>query len=221
MTKLNWDAAGERKYETGVSNGALYVAVGGAYPLGVPWNGLVSVTESPSGAEANPFYANNAKYLELRSAEEFAGTIEAFIFPDEFNACDGSVAIAEGIMAGQQERKTFGLAYLTIIGNDVDKNDHGQKLHIVYGATASPSEKAFSTVNESPEPVTFSWEFTTVPVPIPGHRPSATLTISSLDVSEAAWTALMDALYGSTTETAHLPLPTEIITIVETADAAG
>ena len=168
MAKLVWDETGKRLYETGVSQGVLYPQSGGTYPNGVAWNGLTAVTESPSGAEATPLYADNIKYLNLFSAEEFGATIEAYTYPDEFMACDGSAQIAKGAYIGQQNRKQFGMCYKTLLGNDVNANDHGYKLHIIYGAMASPSEKAYATVNDSPEAITFSWEVTTTPVNVTG-----------------------------------------------------
>ena len=168
MAKIVWDKTGERLYETGVKNGVLYVQEGGTYGKGVAWNGLTAVTESPSGAEATPLYADDIKYLNLLSTEEFGATIEAYTYPDEFAACDGSAALVDGVMIGQQARKTFGLCYRTTIGNDTNGNDYGYKLHIIYGALAAPSEKAYATINDSPEAITFSWEVTTTPVNVTG-----------------------------------------------------
>ena len=211
MAKLRWDAVGERFYETGVDHGVLYLTnAQGEYTLGVAWNGLTTVTESPSGAEANPQYADNIKYLNLMSAEEFGATIEAFTYPEEFGVCDGTAMPKQGVLLGQQSRRTFGLAYRTKVGNDVDA-DLGYKLHLVYGATASPSEKAYSTVNDSPEPINFSWEMTTTPVEVEGYNPSATLVIDSRSVAETELKALEDVLYGTDSNEPRLPLPNEII----------
>lgn len=195
--RLVWDATGERLYETGVSQGVLYVQDStGKYPKGVAWNGLTGVTESPSGAEATPLYADDIKYLNLMSAEEFGATIEAYTYPDEFSECDGSAELATGVTIGQQDRKAFGLCYKTVVGNDVDSNNHGYKLHIIYGAMASPSEKAYATINDSPEAITFSWEVTTTPVNVSGFKPTASLCIDSTKVVSGKLTALEDILYG-------------------------
>lgn len=210
MSKLVWDQTSERLYETGVKNGVLYVQEGGAYPKGVAWNGLTAVTESPSGAEASPLYADDIKYLNLMSNEEFGGTIEAYMYPDEFAVCDGSAAIAEGVSIGQQARKTFGFCYRTVVGNDVDNNDFGYKLHLIYGALAAPSEKAYATINDSPEAITFSWEFTTTPVSVAGHKPTACVTIDSTKADPTKLAALEAVLYGSESEEARLPLPDEV-----------
>lgn len=214
MAKLVWDKTGERLYETGVSHGVLYVQDStGAYPTGVAWNGLTAVTESPSGAEATPLYADDIKYLELRSAEEFGATIEAYTYPTEFEACDGSAELAEGVTIGQQDRKTFGLCYRTIVGNDVKKNDLGYKLHLIYGATASPSEKGYQTVNDSPEAITFSWEVTTTPINVDGFKPTSSLTIDSTKVDETKLAALEAKLYGAESTEATLPTPDEVAAI--------
>lgn len=211
MAKLVWDESGKRFYETGVSKGVLYVQdASGAYPAGVAWNGLTAVNEAPSGAEATPLYADDIKYLELRSAEEFGATIEAYTYPDEFEQCDGSAALAEGVMIGQQARKAFGLCYRTIVGNDVQGNDFGYKLHLIYGATAAPSEKAYATVNDSPEAVTFSWEVTCTPVEVDGFKPTATVVIDSRKVDAEKLAALEAKLYGDESSEAMLPLPAEI-----------
>lgn len=216
MSRITWDATGERLYETGVDRGVLYPrSSSGEYINGVAWNGLVSVSESPSGAEATPQYADNIKYLNLVSAEEFGGTIEAFTYPAEFGQCDGSVQVSPGISVGQQTRRTFGLSYRTLLGNDVDATDHGYKLHLVYGALASPSERAYSTVNDTPEAITFSWEFSTTAVEVPNLRPSATITIDSTAVDSEALETLEDILYGSALQDPRLPLPAEIISIFE------
>lgn len=210
MSKLVWDQTGERLYETGVKYGVLYVQEGTTYPKGVVWNGLTAVTESPSGAEATPLYADDTKYLNLISAEEFGATIEAYTYPEEFAVCDGSAELVKGIYIGQQARKTFGLCYRTAIGNDVENNDHGYKLHLIYGALAAPSEKAYATINDSPEAITFSWEVNTTPVNVTGHKPTASLTIDSTKVDAEKLAALEAILYGSAETEARLPLPDEI-----------
>ena len=210
MAKIEWDKTGERLYETGVKNGVLYVQEGGVYGNGVAWNGLTAVTESPSGAEATPLYADDIKYLNLLSTEEFGATIEAYTYPDEFAACDGSAALADGVMIGQQARKTFGLCYRTTIGNDTEGNDHGYKLHIIYGALAAPSEKAYATINDSPEAITFSWEVTTTPVNVTGAKPTASITIDSTKADPTKLAALEKKLYGDNDTEATLPLPDEI-----------
>ncbi|MCI8569731.1 MAG: hypothetical protein HFH39_11685 [Lachnospiraceae bacterium] len=215
MSKLIWDQTGERTYETGVSECALYVqGDGGAYPKGVAWSGITGVTESPSGAEATAVYADNIKYLSLVSAEEFGATIEAITYPDEFGVCDGSAEIAKGVVIGQQDRKAFGLAYKTIIGNDTESNAHGYKLHLIYGCKAAPSEKAYATVNESPETITFSWEVNTTPVAVEGHKPTASITIDSTTADAAKLKALEAILYGSEEKEARLPLPDEVATLM-------
>lgn len=220
MAKLAWDQTGERYYETGVKQGVLYVQEGGAYPKGVAWNGLTAVTESPSGAEASPLYADDIKYLNLLSTEEFGATIEAYTYPDEFMACDGSASLATGVYIGQQKRNTFGMCYRTVLGNDVESNDYGYKLHIIYGALAAPSEKAYATINDSPEAITFSWEVTTTPVNVTGYKPTASIVIDSTKVDTSKLTALEAILYGSDSEEARLPLPDEIAEIMGEA-AAG
>lgn len=218
MSKLVWDKTGERLYETGVKQGVLYPqAAGGTYPKGVAWNGLTNITESPSGAEATALYADDIKYLNLVSAEELGGTIEAYTYPDEFAECDGSVALTEGVFIGQQDRKTFGLCYRTTLGNDVDSNGHGYKLHLIYGALAAPSEKAYSTINDSPEAITFSWEFKTTPVNVTGHKPTASLILDSTKVSETKMAALEKVLYGDGDTEARLPLPDEVVQILTSA----
>ena len=220
MAKIEWDKTGERLYETGVKNGVLYVQEGGVYPKGVAWNGLTAVTESPSGAEATPLYADDIKYLNLLSAEEFGATIEAYTYPDEFAECDGSAALADGVMIGQQPRKTFGLCYRTTIGNDTNGNDYGYKLHIIYGALAAPSEKAYATINDSPEAITFSWEVTTTPVNVTGAKPTASITIDSTKATPEKLAALEDILYGKNGEPGNeprLPLPDEIKTLMTPA----
>jgi hypothetical protein len=213
MAKIVWDKVGEKLYETGVSNGVLYVQESGSYPSGVAWNGLTAVTESPSGAEASPIYADNIKYLNLMSVEEFGATIEAYTYPEEFEACDGSASIATGVSIGQQSRNTFGLAYKTALGNDSEGGDHGYKLHLVYGALAAPSEKAYQTINDSPEAITFSWEVTTTPVAVSGKKPTASLIINSTKVDAAKLTTLEDILFGTDSVDARLPLPDEIATL--------
>lgn len=215
MARLIWDTPDKKLYETGVSNGVLYPQVsGGTYPKGVAWNGLTAVTESPSGAEATALYADNIKYLSLTSAEEFGATVEAYTYPDEFAKCDGSAEIATGVSAGQQDRIPFGLCYRTVLGNETEKNNYGYKLHIIYGAMAAPSEKAYSSINDSPEAITFSWELTTTPVNVPGFKPTASLTIDSTKVNAAKLKQLEDILYGGESTEARLPLPDEIITLV-------
>ena len=214
MSKLVWDQTGERLYETGVKQGVLYVQEAGAYPKGVAWNGLTAVTESPSGAEATALYADDIKYLNLMSAEEFGATVEAYTYPDEFAACNGEGELATGVSIGQQKRKAFGLCYRTALGNDVDGNDHGYKLHLIYGAMAAPSEKAYATINDSPEAITFSWELTTTPVAVNGFKPTASITIDSTKVDATKLAALEDALYGTADKEAYLPLPDEIATMM-------
>ena len=221
--RLVWDATGERLYETGVSQGVLYVQDStGKYPKGVAWNGLTGVTESPSGAEATALYADDIKYLNLMSAEEFGATIEAYTYPDEFAKCDGSAELTAGVTIGQQDRATFGMCYKTVLGNDSESNNYGYKLHIIYGAKASPSEKAYATINDSPEAITFSWEVTTTPVNVSGFKPTASLTIDSTKVDAEKLTALEDILYGKdagaegtpAAVAARLPLPDEIATLM-------
>lgn len=214
MAELVWDQIGERFYETGVDKGVLYLPdAGGAYDTGFAWNGLVTVTEAPTGAEANPQYADNIKYLNLYSLEEFGGTIEAFTYPDEWAECDGSAVPQPGVVVGQQIRKTFGLSYRTRVGNDLDGTDHGYKLHLVYGATASPSEKAYGTINESPEAITFSWELYTVPVPVTGLKPTSTLVIDSTKVDADSLAELEDFLYGTVGTDPSLPTPDAVLAI--------
>ena len=224
MSKIVWDETGKRTYETGVDHGVLYPQVSGAYPKGVAWNGLTSVNESPSGAEANPQYADNIKYLNLVSAEDFGATIEAFTYPDEWAECDGSAVLTPGVSIGQQTRKTFGLCYRTVLGNDTDGQDHGYKLHLVYNALAKPSEKNYQTVNDSPEAISFSWEITTTPVAITDHKPAACITIDSTKVDPTKLAALETLLYGKDPTTAEandgvdpkLPLPAEVIALLKT-----
>lgn len=213
MTKLAWDAVGARHYETGVDQGVLYIPNNGVYDEGYAWNGLTTVTESPSGAEATPVYADNIKYLNLLSAEEFGGTIEAFTYPEEFAQCDGTSIQNAGVHIGQQTRKQFGLSYRTKVGNDVDGNDHGYKLHLVYGALAAPSEKAFTTINDSPEALAFSWEFSTTPVAVTSLKPTSLVVVDSTKVTAANLQALEDALYGTAGTSPRLPLPDEVVGI--------
>lgn len=220
MSKLVWDQTGERLFETGVKQGVLYPQEGGAYPKGVAWNGLTAVTESPSGAEATPLYADDIKYLNLLSNEEFGATIEAYTYPDEFASCDGSAEIAPGVVIGQQKRKAFGLSYKTTLGNDVDSYDHGYKLHLVYGALATPTEKAYATINDSPEAITFSWEIATTPVAVKGFKPTAIVTVDSTKVAAEKMAALEDILYGTDDVEARLPLPDEVAELLKT-EAAG
>mgnify|MGYP001771182973 CR=1 FL=1 len=218
MAKLIWDAVGDRLYETGVRQGVLYPMSNGTYPKGVAWNGLTAITESPSGAEPTPLYADDIKYLNLLSAEEYAATVEAYTYPDEFAECDGSATLASGVTIGQQPRKTFGLCYRTVLGNDTENDNHGYKLHIIYGAMAAPSEKAYESINDSPEAITFSWELSTTPVNVTGFKPTASITIDSTKVAEGKMAALEKVLYGDGDTEARLPLPDEIKTIM---DAAG
>lgn len=214
MSRLIWDAAGERLYETGVQKGVLYVMDKGVYGPGVAWNGLTGVTESPSGAEATALYADDIKYLNLISAEEFGGTIEAYMYPAEFAACNGEAELAPGVNIGQQERKTFGFCYRTTLGNDEDSNAYGYKLHIVYGAKASVSEKAYATVNDSPEAITFSWEFSTTPVLVDGFKPTSILTIDSTKADATKLAALEAKLYGDENTDPTLVLPDEVATML-------
>lgn len=218
MPKLVWDETGKRLYETGVSKGVLYVQTDeGTYGNGVAWNGLTAVNESPSGAEATPLYADDIKYLELTSTEEYGASIEAYTYPEEFEQCDGSAELGAGVTIGQQPRKAFGFCYRTLIGNDVKNNDYGYKIHIVYGAKAAPSEKAYQTVNDSPEAITFSWELTTTPVNVTGHKPTACITIDSTKIDPAKLTSIEEALYGSDSAEPKLLLPDEIAAIIKAA----
>lgn len=212
--KLKWDQVGERTYETGVDRGVLYIPnESGIYDEGHAWNGLVSVSESPSGAEANPIYADNMKYLNLISAEEFGATLEAFTYPDAFTQCDGSATPVAGVSIGQQTRKSFGLAYRTKLGNDVELTDYGYKLHLIYGALAAPTEKAYATINDSPEAITFSWEITTTAIEVEGFKPTAQMTIDSTKVDADALAALEALLYGTVGTDASLPTPDEVIAL--------
>lgn len=218
MAKLEWDKTGERLFETGVSNGVIYPQdTSGKYPNGAAWNGLTAITESPSGAEPTPLYADNIKYLTLMSAEEFGFSIEAYMYPEEFAECNGEGELVPGVRLGQQKRKSFGLSYKTLLGNDVDGEAHGYKLHLVYGALAAPSEKARNTVNDSPEATTMSWECTTTPVAVEGFKPTAHIEIDSTAVTPDKLKKLEDILYGGASEgTARLPLPDEVKTILTT-----
>lgn len=209
-SKIEWDTTGTRLYESGVDHGVLYVQSGSGYGAGVPWNGLTSVSESPEGAEPTDLWADNIKYASMRSAETFGGTIEAYTYPEEFNECDGNLALTTGVYAGQQSRKSFGLCYRTKVGNDVAGSDYGYKLHLVYGCTASPSEKSYETINDSPDAITFSWEFETTPVNMTGGKPTATIVIDSTKVDSTKLGTLLDILYGSSTAAARLPLPDEV-----------
>lgn len=217
MSKLVWDAVGERLFETGVKNCVLYIPTNGVYSKGVAWNGITAITESPSGAEATPLYADDIKYLNLMSNEDFGATIEAYMYPDEFAQCDGSAQLAPGVRIGQQPRKPFGLCYRTTLGNDTEGNDFGYKLHLIYGAMAAPSEKAYATINDSPEAITFSWELTTTPVAATGFKPTAHIEIDSTTVEEGKMAALEAVLYGGDDTEARLPLPDEIATLMQAA----
>lgn len=222
MAKLKWDQTGERLYETGVRNGVLYPQdEGGLYPLGVAWNGLTAVTESPSGAEATPLYADDIKYLNLISAEELGGTIEAYMYPDEWMECDGSASLAKGVAIGQQTRKAFGLCYRTVLGNDIKNDAYGYKLHLIYGALAAPSEKGYTSVSDSPEAITLSWEFSTTPVEVEGHKPTSSITIDSTKVDAGKLAELEAILYGSDDVEPRLPLPSEIATLFAGENAEG
>lgn len=215
MSKIVWDEIGERFFETGVKMGVLYPQDStGKYPKGVAWNGLTAVNESPSGADATDLYADDDVYATLRAKEKFGATIEAYTYPDEFAACDGSAELAQGITIGQQARKAFGLCYRTAVGNDVDGDEHGYKIHLVYGATAAPSSKDYATVNESPEAITFSWEISATPIKVTGHKPTATLTIDSRTVEPAALTKIEQVLYGTEQKEAQLPTPDEILALI-------
>ena len=222
MPEITWDQTGEKTYETGVDKGVLYPMVEGAYPKGYAWNGLSNVSENPSGAESSPVYADNGKYLNLVSAEDYGATIEAYTYPNEFKECDGSKEIAPGVYAGQQTRKPFGFCYRTLIGNDTEGTEHGYKIHVVYGCLAAPSEQSHDSVNDSPEAMTMSWEISTTPVAIPALsdgtkiKPTATLVFDSTKLDPKKMKAVEEALYGSSTKEAHLPLPEEFITILNT-----
>lgn len=219
MPRLTWHEAGTKVYETGLDRGALYLRNDqGEYTEGEAWNGLISVTESPSGAEPTKEYADNNVYLTLMSVEEFGATIECYTYPDSFARCNGEAEPIDGVFVGQQDRETFGFTYRTLVGNDIDSNNHGYKIHLVYGALASTSDKAYNTVNDSPEAVNFSYEVTTTPVEVEGMKPSALLTIDSTKVPAAGLTALEAALYGSEGgEEPRLPLPNEVLELLDTA----
>lgn len=223
MAKLIWDAVGEKFFEAGIDHCVLYPAnAQGEYKPGVAWNGITSIAETPEGAEPQDQYADNIKYISILSAEELGGTIEAYTYPDEWNQCDGNAELSKGVVIGQQNRKAFGLSYRTKIGNDVEGQDLGYKLHLLYGAKASPSERTFETINDSPEPAAFSWEYTTTPVPVDGHNPTALLTIDSTKVDATKLAALEKILYGSDeegSEDPRLPLPNEVIALLN--DATG
>lgn len=215
MAKIVWDESGKRTYETGVRNGVLYLQnESGVYDKGVAWNGLTAVTESPSGAEPTALYADDIKYLELFSAEEFGATIEAYTYPAEFEKCDGSASLGTGVTIGQQDRATFGLCYRTVLGNDVKGSEFGYKLHLIYGAKAKPSEKGYQTINDSPEAITFSWEVSTTPVNVAGFKPTACVTIDSTKIAPDKLTQIEELLYGGSSQEAKLPLPDEIAAIV-------
>ena len=214
MATLTWDVQGERYYETGVSKGVLYPFKEGKYSKGVAWNGLTAVNESPSGAEPTPLYADNIKYLNLLSNEEFAATVEAYTYPDEFAECDGSAELAVGVSVGQQKRIPFGLSYVTKLGNDTDGQDHGYKIHLIYGALAKPSQKNYATINDSPEAITFSWELSTTPVAVPNMKPTACITIDSTKVTPENLKKIEDKLYGTETEEATLPTPAELAALI-------
>lgn len=216
MPALVWDQTGERYYETGVDKGVLYIPTNGVYDVGYAWNGLTTVTETPTGAEATPMYADNLKYLNLLSTEELTGTIEAMTYPSQFAACDGSSSLATGVIIGQQTRVPFGLSYRTRLGNDLLGSDYGYKIHLVYGCLASPSERAYATINDTPEAITFSWTFTTTPVPVTGYKNTALLTIDSTKVAPANLTTLQNTLWGSAGSNARLPLPDEVVSLLST-----
>ena len=212
MAALTWDATGEHLYETGVRKGVLYLQNNdGTYATGVAWNGLTGVTESPSGAEATAIYADDIKYLNLYSAEEFGATIEAYSYPEAFAQCDGAASPATGMTIGQQSRKSFGFCYRTAVGNDVSGEDHGYKIHILYGCKASPSEKSFQTINDSPEAITFSWEITTTPVDVSGYKPTSVIVIDSTKANATKLTTLENMLYGTGSSNPTLPLPATVI----------
>lgn len=231
MAKLVWDQVGEKTYETGTKQGVLYLQSStGTYPDGVAWNGLTSVSESPDGGDANDIYADDIKYLVLRGVENFGGTIEAYTYPDEFAECDGSASLMAGVTIGQQPRKTFGFSYVSTIGNDTELDEHGYKIHLIYGASASPSERSYETINDSPEPIQFSWEFTTVPVPVTGHKATSVLIIDSTKFppqqdgkKNVKLKAIEDILYGTDGEgtsggtAPRLPLPDEVLSIITSA----
>ena len=214
MATLTWDVQSERYYETGVSKGVLYPFKEGKYSKGVAWNGLTAVNENPSGAEPTPLYADNIKYLNLLSNEEFAATVEAYTYPDEFAECDGSAELAAGVSVGQQKRIPFGLSYVTKLGNDTDGQDHGYKIHLIYGALAKPTQKNYATINDNPEAITFSWELSTTPVAVPNMRPTACITIDSKKVGSDKLKKIEDKLYGKDSEEATLPTPAELAALI-------
>jgi len=218
MSKILWDETGDRLYETGVRNVVLYpMGTAGTYDKGVAWNGVTAITESPSGAEAEPLYADDIKYLELRSVEEFGASIEAYTYPDEFAECDGSAELTPGMKIGQQPRKAFGLSYRTTLGNDVAGEEYGYKIHVIYGAKAAPSEKAYATVNDSPEAITFSWDVTTTPVAVTGHKPTSYLEFDSTKLSAKAMAAVEALLYGDADKEASLPTPDALLAAITEA----
>ena len=221
MARLNWDATGERAYEMGTKNGVLYpMNNAGNYEEGVAWNGLTAVTESPSGAEETKLWADDIKYASLRSAEEYGFTIEAYTYPDEWEPCDGSAQVATGVTIGQQKRKGFGFSWVTTVGNDIS-DEAGQKIHVVWGATASPSEKSYATVNDNPDAITFSWECTTTPVNVTGHRATAHMEINCMKLKEKTVKLIEDKLWGNDTDKAALPTPDELIKLIEDGEKAA
>lgn len=222
MPKLEWDKAGEHLFETGVKNAVLYPQDSkGEYPKGYAWNGITGITESPSGAEANKMYADDMKYLNLYSAEEFGATVEAYTYPKEFEECDGTAELVAGVKLGQQSRKAFGLCYRTALGNEIDGSDYGYKLHLIYGAMASPSERAFSTINDSPEAITFSWELNTTPVNVTGHKSTSIITVNSKEVDPEGLARLEAALFGTDSSEAYLPLPDKVLELINGTSALG
>ena len=226
MSKIVWDQVGEKFYETGTKKGVLYPqSDAGTYPMGYAWNGLTSVSESPDGGDANDIYADDIKYLVLRGVENFGGTIEAYTYPPEFEECDGSAQLLDGVNIGQQPRKTFGFSYVSTIGNDVNLDSHGYKIHLIYGASASPSERSYESINDSPEPIQFSWEFTTVPVNVTGHKATSLLTIDSTKFTTApqlaALSAFEDILYGTESAEPRMPLPDEVVTLLSGSSGSG
>lgn len=222
MSRLVWDQAGQKLYENGVDRGVLFPQnANGTYSAGVAWNGLTAVNQSPSGGDANPLYADNIKYLDLRSAEDFGATVEAYTYPDEFAACDGSAEIAPGVMAGQQSRKAFGFSYRTLIGNDTEGDSHGYKIHIIYNATVSPSEKSYGTVNDSPDAINFSWEMTTTPIAVTGFKPTSHIEIDSTKVDSTKLTTLENMLYGAENVDPALPLPDQLVTMFSSSSTTG
>lgn len=216
MSKLVWDAVGERLYETGTKHGVLYPMANNAYPKGVAWNGLTAVTASPEGADATDLYADDIKYLTLRAAENFKCTIEAYTYPDEWAACDGSATVADGVKIGQQPRTMFGFSWVSVLGNDTELDNHGYIIHLVWGGSAAPSEKAYQTINDSPEAITFSWEVDTIPVEVAGYKPTAYMEIDSTKANATKLAALEAVLYGSESTEARLPMPNEVISMMTT-----